>query len=83
METIVTILVVGTLNVACFLVGAKVGQKTVRGETIDTPTLNPLDILQEHKEKKRARAEQNKYDIILANIEKYDGSELGQKDVPR
>ena len=68
-------------NIACFLIGAKVGQKVVKGESIEVPTVNPLKAYQEHQEQKAAVREQNKYDTIMQNIEAYDGTANGQKDV--
>ena len=76
-------LVVGTLCIVCFFVGAKVGQTVSKGETIETPTLNPIKAIREHQERKAAEEEQNKLDIILNNIERYDGTSNGQEDVPR
>ena len=83
METILTIIAVGTLNVVCFFVGAKVGQKVAQGKEIETPNLNPIDIIHQQKEKREARAEREKYDTILKNIDNYNGTSLGQVDVPR
>jgi hypothetical protein len=76
-----TILIVGTLNIACFFIGAKIGQKIVRGETIEAP--NPIKAVSEHREKKEARREQDRIDIIMQNIETYDGTGYGQQDVPK
>lgn len=83
METILTILVVGTLNVACFFIGAKVGQKVVKGEPIEMPTINPMEIAREHREKREAQKEKDRLDTILANIDNYNGTDAGQMDVPR
>lgn len=80
---ILTILAIGTLNVVCFFVGAKIGQKVAKGETIETPNLNPVDVWHEHKEKVEAFKEHEKYKAILDNVERYNGSAYGQKDVPR
>lgn len=85
METILLILAVGSICALCFVLGAKVGQKVVRGEEIETPkisALNPLKMYEEHKEKEEAKKEMDKLDIILKNIERYDGTESGQEDVP-
>ena len=76
-------LVVGTLCIVCFLIGAKVGQQVSRGEKIETPTLNPIKAIQERQDKKAAQQEQEKMDTILRNIETYDGTARGQEDVPR
>ena len=85
METILLIAVNGFFCALCFILGAKVGQKVVRGEEIKTPqisALNPLKMYEEHKEKEAVKQEINKLEIILNNIEKYDGTERGQEDVP-
>ena len=42
------ILAVGTLNVACFFIGAKVGQKVVKDEPLELPSLNPLEKILRH-----------------------------------
>lgn len=79
-------LVVGTLCIVCFFVGAKVGQTVSRGETLEVPELNPVKVIREsreqRKEERERRLEQNRMDVILQNIESYDGTGLGQKDVP-
>ena len=85
METILLILAVGLICALCFILGAKVGQKVVRGEEIKTPdmsALNPIKKYEEHREKKEAEKELEKLDVILKNIERYDGTEAGQEDVP-
>jgi hypothetical protein len=76
-------LTVGTLCIVCFLIGAKVGQQVSKGETIKTPTLNPMQLIREHQERKQAEYEKSKRDIILQNIESYDGTPNRQEDVPR
>lgn len=81
MIILLAIALVGTLNIACFFIGAKIGQKVSRGETIEAP--NPIKTLSEHREKKETRREQEKIDIIMQNIESYDGTSYGQKDVPK
>lgn len=85
METILLIAEVSFFCALCFVLGAKVGQKVVRGEEIETPkisALNPLKMYEEHKEKEEAKREKEKLETILDNIEKYDGTEKGQEDVP-
>jgi hypothetical protein len=37
---------------------------------------------EEHKEKEAVKQEMDKLEVILNNIEKYDGTEKGQEDVP-
>ena len=74
--------VMGLSNVLCFVIGAKVGQTVSMGEKIETPTVNPVQAVREHKDKKLARMEQDRLDTIIRNIEGYDGTSRGQEDVP-
>ena len=81
---IITVIVaVGTLNIACFLIGAKTGQAVSRGEKIQTPNVNPVRAYKAYKAEKTQEMEKNRIDIILGNIDRYDGTESGQEDVPR
>jgi hypothetical protein len=80
---ILLILAVSALNIVCFFVGAKVGQTASKGETIKTPTLNPLKLARERIDKKEAEMEQERFDTIMRNIESYDGTGRGQEDVPK
>jgi hypothetical protein len=72
---------VGTLNVMCFIIGAKVGQKISRDETIEMPNLNPIKVVKEIKENRETDKVQNKIETIMQNIDSYDGTGYGQKDV--
>ena len=76
-----TAMVMCALCIGCFLVGARVGQAVRNGEPIELPTINPLEAYREHKEAKAAQAEQDRMAIIMQNIEAYDGTGYGQKDV--
>ena len=80
---VLTILAVAFVCIASFLVGAKVGQAVSKGEKIEPPTVNPLKVYREHEAKKVAQAEQDKVAVIMSNIESYNGTSDGQKDVPR
>lgn len=83
MEYAIVMLATGALCIGCFFVGAKVVQKVSKGEEIPLPTINPMEAYRQHQAKQEAQAEQNKYDILMQNIEVYDGTGNGQKDVPR
>lgn len=78
---ILIVLIVGALNIVCFFVGAKVGQKVVNGEPIELPSFNPLEAYRERENRKEAEKEAEKLNTILQNIETYDGTSAGQKDV--
>lgn len=75
--------VMGITNILCFMIGAKVGQKVSKGEPVELPSVNPLKAYREHEARKEADREQDRYNTILRNIEGYDGTSTGQREVPR
>ncbi len=79
----VMMLTMGVMNILCFLVGARVGQKVVKGEEVVIPTANPLKAVREREAKREALSEQERIDTIMRNVENYDGTSNGQEDVPR
>lgn len=80
---LLSIAIIGALNIACFYFGAKIGQTVVKGKEIEAPTLNPMEHYRQHQERKHVEEEKSRIDTILRNIEKYDGTANGQEDVPR
>ena len=78
-----TLLVMGIVNIACFTIGARVGQLVQKGEEVKLPKVNPMEAYREHQAKREAEMAQNRMDTIFRNIEAYDGSGNGQEDVPR
>ena len=76
-------LTVGVLCIGCFVIGAKVGQTVSKGETIELPSVNPLEAWRKHEAKKQAEMEQDRFDTIMRNIETYDGTGNNQEDVGR
>ena len=79
---IVLVAVVGLLCVICFIVGAVVGQAATNGVEIKSPIASPIKAFKEHEAKKEAEMEQHRIDVIMRNIEAYDGTGRGQEDVP-
>ena len=69
--------------ILCLIIGIKLGQRMKNGEEVKLPTINPIEIAKEHRAKKEAEMEQNRIDIIMRNIENYDGTSRNQEDVPR
>ena len=80
-ENIIMLFGLGALNTVCFFIGAKIGQKVVKGEEIKAPEITIPTPIRDYQKKKQAEAEQNKIDTILQNIETYNGTSAGQKDV--
>ena len=53
----------------------------VKGEPIELPTLNPVKVYKETQERRQAEKVAARVDTILHNIDNYDGTSAGQKDV--
>lgn len=83
METVLLIITIGALCMACFFLGASVRQKVDKGETIKMPNLNPSDLYQEHQRKQELDKKAKQREVLLRNIENYDGTPYGQEDIPR
>ena len=81
MDIVLLLAIASLSNIACFIIGAKLGQTVVKDEHIETPTVNPMEAYKEHKQKKEAETEKNRIDTILRNIDNYDGTGNGQEDV--
>ena len=78
-----TILVVGFLCMACFCIGAKVGQTVYKGESVELPELNPIKAVKEQRARQEAEMAQGRLETIMQNIENYDGTSHRQEDVPK
>ena len=83
METILLVIVIGLVCISSFAVGARIGQKVVKNEEIKLPTLNPVKVVNEIRESKEQQRELEKLKIIAENIDNYDGTGIGQKDIPK
>lgn len=87
MDVLLIIAAVGIMCILCFIVGAKVGQAVTKGEKVEMPDINPLNAIKEHADKRQMDKEQRQIrartDAIMHNIDVYDGTSVGQKDVPR
>jgi hypothetical protein len=79
---IALVLASGAMCIVSFLIGARVGQKVVKGEPVELPSVNPMKAYREHQARREADKEQKRIDAILENIEAYNGTDSGQKDVP-
>lgn len=77
-----TILALGFICLACFLAGAKIGQTAAKGEDIKLPSVNPAQAVRDHRSRVKAQKAQDRYSVILQNIDSYDGTGSGQQEVP-
>lgn len=82
--TVLIIFAVCAANILCFYIGARIGQKIIRDEDVTLP--NPIEAIQEQMQQQRERREnqrvEERLDIILQNVESYDGTGWGQREVP-
>lgn len=80
----VELIVFGIFIMSSFVIGVILGQKLNRNEKIE---VNPVKAIEDYKEerqyKKETQQEQTKLDIMLENIDNYDGTGIGQKNIPR
>ncbi len=81
MEMLLFAMVISLSNIACLIVGIKIGN----GKEIKIS--NPVEKVREHKENKEALQEekqkQKALETMLYNIEIYDGTEMGQQDIEK
>ena len=85
---IISVLAVCASNAFCFALGAMIGQRVMRGEKIEMPkpsmpSLSRQDAIRDRAEREQAERERERLEVIMANIEAYDGTSYGQRDVPR
>lgn len=73
---------IGLICLLAFYFGFNTGKgEQIMDKEIDLP--NPMKVYREHKEKEEAKKEQEKLDIIMQNIDNYDGTSRNQKDIPK
>ena len=80
MNDVLLVLAVSGMNLLSFYLGSKLSSH----EKIDVklPNLNPISKYKECKETQEAKKELERNNIIMQNIDNYDGTSNGQKDVP-
>ena len=81
METIIAIITVGAVNILCFLVGARVGQMVKQGQPVQLP--NPVAAVKDAAARRHQEKEDKTMEALWHNIECYDGTAQGQKEVPQ
>lgn len=85
METIALLFLFGIFIIVAYTLGLKNGQKLKNNEEIEMPEVNPIKIVRNEIESFKQSFEQKKkqdiYDTIMTNIDNYDGTGLGQKDI--
>lgn len=82
METIALLFLFGVFIILSYTLGLKNGQKLKNNEEIKIPEINPVKIVRNEIETFEQKKKQDAYDTMMANIDNYDGTGLGQKDIP-
>lgn len=82
METIALLFLFGVFIIMAYTFGLENGQKLKNNEEIKIPEINPVKIVRNEIETFEQKKKQDAYDTMMANIDNYDGTGLGQKDIP-
>ena len=82
METIALLFLFGIFIILSYTLGLKNGQKLKNNEEIKMPEINPIKIVRNEIETFEQKKKQDIYDTMMSNIDNYDGTGLGQKDIP-
>jgi hypothetical protein len=70
----------GIMLLFAFLIGARTAQKADRGEEIEVPSINPMEIYKRHEEQRETKEKQEELETNMYNINNYTGDATGQKD---
>lgn len=81
--SVIEVLLICLLNLLSFVLGARIGQKTIKGEKIE---INPIKATEkaiaDRREKREKEAEEEYFKTIMHNIDTYDGTSNGQMTIP-
>lgn len=76
-------IIFGAFIIIAFVSGTIIGQKLSKNEKIE---VNPIKAINEYTEerqnKKEIKIENDKTETMLRNIDRYDGSGIGQEEIP-
>ena len=61
------------MNILCFLVGARTGQKVVNKEEVKLPSINPIAAVKQYEKNKEIEEADKKYKEDLEAINNYNG----------
>ena len=84
-EAIILCTIFGVFILFAFAKGIELGQRLNRNERIEikSPVAVTSEKIKEHKTNKTLAEEQEIMKINLENIDNYNGSSLGQKEIPK
>lgn len=88
MEITDVVIILGICFAFCLLIlwtytlGLRNGYKLSKKEEIVLPEVNPVKAVRKEMEIHEQKKEQEAIDIMMSNIDNYDGTGLGQVDIP-
>ena len=86
LELILFCSIFGLIIMASYTLGLRNGQKLAKKEEITMPDVNPVSIvnkqIEKHEIKHEIKKEQELLNIMMDNIDNYDGTGTGQKELP-
>lgn len=80
-ELILFCAIFGLIIITSYTLGLKNGQKLAKKEEITMPNINPVKVVREIQETKEEQRRNASYDTMMSNIDNYDGTGLGQKEI--
>lgn len=81
-EAIILCTIVGVFIIVSYSLGLKNGQRLSKNEEVVVPNVNPVKAVTDEMEKHEEKKKQQAYEIMMSNIDNYDGTGLGQQDIP-
>ena len=78
----VTIVAICCACIGCYLAGLRVGQAEARGEKAKLPIIKPVETVPKQEVQQETALSKSQLEIIMQNVDIYDGTEVGQVDVP-
>jgi hypothetical protein len=82
-EAIALVVTISIMNMVCFTLGTSVRQKVDKGKEVSMPDVNPVHMYHDHQKRKEQAKKASQREVLLRNIERYDGTPFGQEDIPR
>lgn len=82
METIIICTVFGVFILLSYTLGLKNGQRLAKKEDITLPKFNPVKEVKKEIEDHELKKKQEALEVMMSNIDNYDGTSAGQKDIP-
>lgn len=73
-ELLILMIGIGLMNVLCFLIGARTGQKVANNKEVELPTINPIQAVKNYEQKREEEQVQKEYRDNLEAINNYDGN---------